>query len=115
MTAAKLLGDLYRAGVVLSANGDRLAFDAPAGVMTPQLLAILKARKPELLAVLQGDYLHAAAARLSRIVDTDERQALVEAFEERAGICEFDCNISRGDAERHAYIEMARTLEKDRR
>jgi hypothetical protein len=52
-----LLADLRRAGVLLTADGDRLSFDAPIGVMTLALLAMLKARKAELLAVLKGDYL----------------------------------------------------------
>ena len=34
-TARKLLANLRRAGVVLTSNGDRLAFDAPAGA-TPE-------------------------------------------------------------------------------
>lgn len=39
-TAAKLLTDLRLAGVILTANRDRLAFDAPAGVMTPAVQAM---------------------------------------------------------------------------
>ncbi len=51
--AAELLADLRRAGVNLSAKGERLAFDAPAGVVTPELRATLQARKAELLAAVR--------------------------------------------------------------
>jgi hypothetical protein len=40
---------LDRAGVVLTARVDCLAFDAPAGVMTPETLAMLRGCKSELL------------------------------------------------------------------
>ena len=110
-TAAKLLTDLRRAGVVLSVNGDRLAFDAPAGAMTPAVVATLKARKPELLAVLSGDYLSAAAALLVTIADPDQRAELAYLFDERAGICQYDGGMSRGEAERIAYRDLARRMD----
>ncbi len=111
MTLSKLLADLKRAGVVLSIDGGRLLFDAPAGAMTPDLLAAVKARKPELLAVLTGDYLGAAFALLVTIPDPQRREALAEAFDERAGICQHGGGMSRGEAERQAYIEVARLVE----
>lgn len=53
MTARQLLSDLRRAGVVLSVNGDRLAFDAPVGAMTPDRLAMLRACKAKMMAEIQ--------------------------------------------------------------
>ncbi len=47
MTALDVLATLGRAGVVLSVKGDRLAYDAPKGAMTADLLATIKARKVE--------------------------------------------------------------------
>ena len=108
-TAAKLLTDLRRAGVMLAAKGDRLAFDAPAGVMTPAIQAMLKARKRELLAVLAGDHLNAAAALVLTITNPDKSAEMAYLFEERAGICEFDGNMSRGEAERIAYWELCKS------
>ena len=105
-TAAKMLADLRRAGVVLTANGDRLAFDAPAGAMTPAVRAMLKARKPELLAVLRGDYLNAAAAMVLSHPDPEQRAELAYLFDERAGICQYDGGMSRSEAERIAYGEL---------
>src|SRR6266516_22444 len=107
-TAVHLLADPRRAGVILSANEDRLRFDAPAGVMTPGVLAMLKARKMELLAVLRGNYLHAAAALALCASDPDRRMELAHLFDERTGICQYDGGFSRGEAERMAYRELAR-------
>ena len=106
-TAVELLADFGRLGVVLTANGDRLAFDAPAGAMTPAVVAMLKARKPELLAVLGGDYLTAAAALVLSVADPGRREELAELFDERAGICQYDGGMSRGEAELVAYRELA--------
>lgn len=110
-TGRKLLADLRRAGVLLSAKREGLTFDAPAGAMTPQLRAAVKAHKPELLAVLAGDYLGAAFALLLTLPDPAQREALAERFDERAGIHQYDGNLSRGEAERQAYIELARAVE----
>jgi hypothetical protein len=52
-TAEKLMAELRRVGVILMAKEDRLVFDAPAGVMKPDVLAIIKSHKFELLALLQ--------------------------------------------------------------
>ena len=109
-TARTLLADLRRAGVLLTAKGDRLAFDAPAGVMTADVRAALTTHKPEILAVLRGDYAGAAAALLASLPEPD-RQDLGYHFDERAGIGEFDGGMSRGDAERQAYIELGRAVE----
>jgi hypothetical protein len=110
-----LLADLRRVGVALSIKGDRLAFDAPAGTMTPELRALMVTCKPELLAVLAGDYLIAAATLVKRVLDPDKREALINQFDERAAILELDGNTSRGDAERQAYIAMARAVEREGR
>jgi hypothetical protein len=110
-TASQLLKDLRLVGIVLNANGDRLGFDAPAGAMTPAVLAILKARKAELLAVLSGDYLAAAAALVSCFPDFAQQKELVYLFDERAGICQFDGDISRSKSERRAYCELARVVD----
>jgi hypothetical protein len=111
-TAAKLLADLRRGCVSFTAQGDRLAFDAPAGAMTPAVRAMVTARKPELLAVLAGNYLQAALAMVLNEPDPDRRNALAEWFDERAGICQYDGGMSRGEAERSAYIHLCRAVER---
>jgi hypothetical protein len=52
--AESLLAELQAAGVVLSVEGDRLAFDAPAGVLTDDLFARMRADRDGLLAMLAG-------------------------------------------------------------
>jgi tubulysin polyketide synthase-like protein len=52
MTAQSLLRDLTAQGVILSADGNQLDVDAPDAVLTDELLAMLRARKAELLDLL---------------------------------------------------------------
>ncbi len=63
MNPATLLSDLRRRGVELTAEGDRLHYRAPRGVLSPELLADLRSHKLELLAELTqcGDSGEAAA------------------------------------------------------
>lgn len=110
-TGRKMLTDLRRAGVLLSANGDRLTFDAPAGAMTPDLRAMLKAGKAELLAVLAGDYLAAALALVLRETDADRREALADRFDEREAIAVIDGDLTEPEAQRSAYIDLCRAME----
>lgn len=52
----KLLAELRGLGVVLSAQGDRLAFDAPAGVLGDDLLARMRAERDGLLVALRAEH-----------------------------------------------------------
>src|SRR5437762_13407508 len=52
VTAAALLAYLERLGVRVAIDGARLRLDAPAGTLTPDLLATLAAHKPALLGLL---------------------------------------------------------------
>lgn len=60
MTPSELMAELTSRGVRLSVRGDRLQYDAPAGVMTPDLTARLKRHKHELLALLTAKTVPAA-------------------------------------------------------
>lgn len=53
LTAVALVHEASRRGVDLTADGDRLRVEAPAGVMTPELLEALRARKVEILEELR--------------------------------------------------------------
>jgi len=69
---------LIRLGVVLSMTDDgRLVYDAPASVLDADLLETIRFHRDQLL-------------------------ELVERFEERAAIAQYDGGLSRGDAERLA-------------
>ena len=52
MTAPEVLAEARRRGILLSARGDRLRYDAPVGVMQAELRAALVEHKAELLALL---------------------------------------------------------------
>jgi hypothetical protein len=75
----------------------------------------IRRAKAELPAVLSGDYLRAALALVLSIADPDQRTELAYLFDERAGICQFAGNMSRGEAERMAYRELAETVDRAER
>jgi hypothetical protein len=52
VTLVELLTTVHQAGINLRADGDSLAYDAPAGALTPCLRAALIERKPDLLAIV---------------------------------------------------------------
>ena len=106
MTTLDLIDDLRHRDVVLTVRGDRLGFDAPAGVLTPEVKAVLSARKSEVKAVLVGDWYGAAMAVLDQVTAAD-RADLRFIFEERAAIVEYDGGLVRQNAERIAYEHIA--------
>jgi hypothetical protein len=55
MSAAELLADFTRRGIQLRAEGERLFYDAPKGVMPPADLEQLRKHKSELLAYLNRE------------------------------------------------------------
>lgn len=54
LSAAAIVDEARRRGVDLIADGDRLRVEAPAGVMTPDLLEALRACKPDIIATLRA-------------------------------------------------------------
>ena len=62
MRTPVLLDELKRLGVVLTVEGDKLKYKAPAGVLTDELKAEIRAHKPALLALLGGQADAPAAA-----------------------------------------------------
>ena len=79
MTALALLQQLYDTGVVLTPYPDgTLRYKAPKGTLTPALLEGMRQHK-------------------------DELHSVVEAFEERAALLEYDGRLPRDEAERLAW------------
>jgi hypothetical protein len=78
MTLSALLSTLHAAGVALTLDAGALRYRAPKGVMTPDLLQQLAEYKAALL-------------------------DLLEAFEERAAIMEYEGGLSQEEAERLAW------------
>lgn len=54
MRVADLLVDLERRGVTLELRGDRLAWRAPQGAVTPELVEVLARHKAELVELLES-------------------------------------------------------------
>jgi hypothetical protein len=61
MSAAELLAGFSRHGIQLRAEGERLIYDAPQGVMKPADLDQLRKHKSELLAYLNREAANAIA------------------------------------------------------
>jgi len=112
MSVEALLSELDRRGIEVVAAGDRIRY-RPASRVGPDLLAWLRASKPELLRALAADpWARRAAALLATVADPDRRADLRELFEHRAGVCEFDGNLSRDDAERFACGELRAAMRR---
>jgi hypothetical protein len=80
--AEKLLSELRACGVVLSITPERaIKFNAPKGVLNNVIMQRIRANREDLLAVL-------------------------ERFEERAAIMEYDGVLARDDAERMALVDV---------
>jgi len=79
MTAVELVTLFHGKGVTLTARGDRLHVDAPQGALTPAFRAALREHKAAVL-------------------------DLLEAFEERAAIMEYDGRLPGAEAERRAWV-----------
>ena len=79
MGAIDLLRDLMTEGVELETDGQRIKWRNAGAKLTPERLHVLKQGKAEVLEYLSKPDL--------------------DAFEERASICEYDGGLSRADAE----------------
>lgn len=66
MNAAGIIAELQASGAELTANGERLRYKAPPGLLTPELRAFLVEHKTEIIAHLQRR--QADAARLLSLV-----------------------------------------------
>jgi hypothetical protein len=110
--AAVLLDALAQAGVVLAlAEGERVRWSAPAGVMTPTLLAELRRHKCEVLAVLTAEAGDTASRTSTRAREGREcalgapaaagadSNLATEAIEERAAVLQYDAGLPRAWAE----------------
>ncbi len=74
MSALQMLEDLTRHGVILEADGGQLIYEAPADVLTPEVLEAIRANKPQLLELLRRP-----SRRTSAQPDGPALQALLEA------------------------------------
>lgn len=96
MTPEATIQQLNQQGVLLWANGDRLAWRAPRGGMSAAQRSRLADQRDELLAVLRAEPLEVDRERAA--------WAWREAVEERAAIYEFEAGMARDEAERLAAV-----------
>jgi hypothetical protein len=73
MEARELMDRLRNRGITLTTDGDQIHFDGPPGTVTPDLLSLLKARKAELLELLEDPH----EALLSEIASLPLEEQLV--------------------------------------
>jgi predicted metal-dependent hydrolase len=76
VSAKALLKDLRRRGAILEADGDNLVVDAPAGVISEELLGMLMKNKHSLLKVLRYE---------RRRLEEAERRGLVIKYAREPG------------------------------
>ena len=111
MTALGLIDDLASRGVTLSRRGDKLRADGLVDVLSDALRVTLSEWKPELLAVLAGDWFGAAGAALvhhaGRISD-DDWWALDAEFMRRVQDL-MKAGAERRNAQKRAYSELAQS------
>jgi hypothetical protein len=88
MTARELLHALQARDVRLTVQGDALAYDAPDGSLTAELLDVLRQHKTELLGLLA----------YKRFRD------FVELWEERAAVMQYEASLTGDDAEYQAFL-----------
>lgn len=115
MTTPDLLARLADHDVRLELDPDGgLIIDGPDDgiVADPDLVRHLQARKREIIAVLLSDW-PAALIALVRRVRLDDAKALIDQFNERAAIYQFDAGHRRIVAEEIAYHELAIRLDAD--
>jgi TubC N-terminal docking domain len=76
VSAKALLKDLRRRGAILEADGDNLVVDAPAGVISEELLGVLIGQKHRLLKLLRYE---------RRRLEEAERRGLVIKYAREPG------------------------------
>ena len=109
--AIEIIAEVERMGIRLRRCGDRIQCK-PTGRLTNELRERMRKHKGDLLGLLAGPgiWAQAAAAILATVADDDQRADLRYLFEERAGICEYEGNLSRVDAERIGYECLLRAM-----
>jgi len=107
----ELLSELTRRGVELRPYKAGILY-RPREAVTPELIERIRESKVELRMVLAGPgvWAQAAAGILATVEDDDLRADLRYLFEERAGICEYEGNMKRDDAERIGYECLLRAM-----
>jgi len=110
----KILDNAERLGIEMRVAGGVIEC-APRGALPDELRRRIIENKTELIEVLfkPSEWTRKAAGLLSQVGGTDLRADLRFCFEERSAIAEYDGELSRDDAEKLAYHELLRAMERD--
>jgi hypothetical protein len=111
MTSARLLHDLQRAGFQLSIAGVDLAIDGPLERLDADALAMIRQHKAALIRYCAPSAAWKLEKRLADL-NPDQREHLRYAFNERAGIAEFDGGMDRREAEKIAFDEVVAEIDQ---
>lgn len=106
MSAAHLMLTLHRAGFRLSVDGDNLNIDGSMDQLDEATKASIRTHKAKLIGYCTPSPTHEISRRMAKLqLGMEERQDIIEQFNERAGICEHDGNMPRHEAEQVALDE----------
>ncbi len=118
MTAAAVLEELGRRKIDLTSEGDRLRWRGPKGAFTPDLKSEITKLKPEILTLLNTTEANSCGAgcpssgNAIRPLEEQNAEALellgemIDFYNERASVLEYDAGFPRDEAERLALIEV---------
>jgi hypothetical protein len=116
MTAESLLCELRNRGVEFVIDGSRLRYH-PKSAVPENKRALLTRYKPDLIRLIVDSkvpppsrWARCAAALLATIEDADQRADLRDAYEERAGILEYEAGLTREDADERAFHYLLEAL-----
>ena len=105
MSIASILQQCWVLDIELNVKDNNLQIQAPKGILTPDLLALIKSHKQ---AIIQAITLTSGSTGSSCSIEGCEPLDQ-EAYEERAAIMEYDGELSREEAERLARICCTQT------
>lgn len=101
MNSTALITNLARRGIQLKSIGPKLRVEGPADQLTADIEAMLRDRKTELLTHVR----ERVQRRLSELEPT-WRLEWRKFWNERAGVLEYEGNMSRAEAEEWAFHEL---------
>jgi hypothetical protein len=104
MNAAELIRECRRRGVRLLVQGSELRYVGPRLAVDQEIVRELRAARSAVLSLLTNPDAQAEESDVPRAEPNEtDREALLDRFEERAAIMEFDGGLSREEAEHRAW------------
>lgn len=89
MSTTEILREAKQRGIVLEVDGEAVRYRAPRGRLTPDLLAVLKERKPEILQALRGLTVKARVRGQDAVVPSAHAEVCWHCHGEKVCRCAF--------------------------